>query len=90
MLCWFGTRPDPVLESKLDPVLPKTTSILFVGTSEKFATDEQIDETKRFVPSMEVVWLTDCSHFATVEQPKEATKVIRDWIAKKLEEERNE
>jgi len=71
---------------KLDPVLSKTTPILFVGTSEKFATDERIAATREYVPSMEVVRLTDCNHFAMVEQPKEVTQVIGDWIEKKLKE----
>lgn len=78
------TNPDLAL--KLDPVLPKTMPILLVATSEKFATDERIDMTREFVPSMEVVRLNGCNHFAMLEQPKEVTQVIGDWIEKQLKE----
>lgn len=70
----------------MDPTLPSTLPILFVATSEKFASEERVDATREFVPSMEVVRLTDCNHFAMSEQPKEVTQIIGDWIEKRLKD----
>jgi len=71
----------------LDPKLPKEMPILFIApTGEKFATDKQIESTKAFVPSMEVIRV-DSGHFVLLERRYEISKIVGDWVEEKVKVE---
>ncbi|KAG9026261.1 hypothetical protein FRB95_009042 [Tulasnella sp. JGI-2019a] len=72
-------------ELQLNPVLPVSLPILFVAPNhELFTTPQCINATKPYVPSLEVIRIEDCGHFALLEKPDEITSIVGDWVEKKL------
>lgn len=84
---WALTRTLELFTSKalkLNPVLPSTLPVLFVGpTAERFVTPETIEQTRPFVPSMEVV-RPEGGHYIMIEKGDEVAQMVGDWLETKL------
>ncbi|KAG8994165.1 hypothetical protein FRB94_010081 [Tulasnella sp. JGI-2019a] len=75
-------------ELHLNPVLPASLPILFVApNNEPFTAPKVIAATEPLVPSQEVIRIENCGHFVMLEKPDETTRIIGDWVQKKLDSE---
>ncbi|KAG8843554.1 hypothetical protein FRB96_003917 [Tulasnella sp. 330] len=69
----------------LDLIIPATVPILFmVPTGERIVNAEVIENTRPFVPSMEVV-RPEGAHYIMLEKGDEVAQIIGDWLEKKFE-----